>query len=286
MQFRQAVPFIFSFIFYTGASGAPQAGDFLVIGIPRECELYDQYEQQVPEAGRRSIPAEAPFEIISERQLMGDQITQAMRLSLFGSTYYIMLDDKGKTAGLPPAAAAKRYKGCIPYYDTFTVALPLSMARNPSGTGKRIRLEKNDTVLRIFTWHGLTFIYRPGSKPVCGWLRVNGNVLRPREKRGNKGENDNFSALHRRIMKRLMEANERYDTLFTYFNSRTGQDVAIPRWVAEPGKEYRYVLQGSDAIISRLERSTRQIVKDVEQMLLGKPFLAAYRQGVITIGTR
>jgi hypothetical protein len=268
------------------AHGAPARRDFLVIGNPQACALYDQYEQQLPEAKKRLIPPDAPFEIVNERQVMGDQITQAMRLSLLSVPYHVMLDDGGKPAGLPASASVKRYRGCTPLYDTLIVAASaIQVTQNPAGGGRRSTLKKDDVVVRIFTWHGTTFLYRTGSRPVFGWTTAAKNSLRPLKKQ-RTGKNDDFALLHLRIMRRLNEANELYDTLFSYFNRTTHQEKSAPKWVAQTSKDYRYVLQGSAEVTAQLEKSNLLIFRDIEQILLGKPYLVTYRHGAMTIGPR
>ena len=290
MRFRngQGIPFLLALLSFS-AFGAEPVRDFLVIGTPSACALYDQYEQLLSDVQKKALPANAPFEIINGRQLMGDQITQAMRLGLLGSVYYLMLDEKGNMAGVPQTAAAVRYKRCSPRYDTLVVTVPsLTLTQRPSAGGALGTLHKGETVLRIFTWRGSSYLLGSGSRPVFGWAGASGNILRPVAARHPAGvSGDAFAQLHLRIMKRLKDANGQYDTLFSYFNSRTRQEKTAPQWIAETTEGYhRYILQGSDEIIRSLESSTLQIVKEVEQLLLGKPYLASYRHGVITIGPR
>ena len=45
-------------------------------------------------------------------------------------------------------------------------------------------------------------------------------------------------------------------------------------------------LTGSVETLSQLESSTEFIVRDIDYLLMGKPFAASYRDGIITIGPR
>ncbi len=261
--------------------------EFLVIGNPSVCTLYDQYEQVVTTAQKKVLQAGAPFEIRTTRELMGDQISQAMQLSLHGTTYYLMLDDKGKLTGLPPGASPVKYRGCTPRYDTMTIAAAsLSLTRKPSGGGSVATLNKGAAVLRIFSWHGSEYVRSTSPQPRYGWCRSSKRLLRPIVPKNTSAAGSGSALVHQRIMKRLIEANDRYDTLFSYFSSRTHQEKTTPEWIADPTVDRQYVLRGSDEVVTVLENSTRYLVRDIERMLLGKPFLVVYRKGVISIESR
>ena len=45
-------------------------------------------------------------------------------------------------------------------------------------------------------------------------------------------------------------------------------------------------LSGSSQMTGQLEQSTRYIVQDIEQSLLGKPYSVSYKSGLIEIGPR
>ena len=270
-----------------GGITAASSSDFLVIGNPAVCDLFDQYEQPLPASQKKRLPPNAPFEIVKEQQLMGDQITQAMRLSHLASTYYLMLDDKGKPAGLPPASSTVRFKECTPMDDTVIVAVPSVKltSRYPSG-GNVVAVKKDETLIRIFGWRGASFIYRPGTPSFFGWTNAPRSAFKaPKKKAASAGED--FSPLHQRIMRRLADANERYDTLFLFFNRVSGLKKAVPQWdYSTKGNRHIYSLRGSEATVRQLEASTSYIVGDIENILLGKPYTVFHQNGVITISTR
>lgn len=270
------------------AAASPR--EYIVIGNPAAADLYDQYEQSLSAAQKRALPRNMPFEIVEARRTMGDQITQGMRLSHLGTTWYLMLDEKGKVAGLPAEAAAVRYRGCTPSGDTLMVvlkSLPLH-DRNPSGTGKTgITIAKGEKVLRLFTYGNSGFYCKPGAPMLFGWSDAPRSAFSAPDKKISSAAPDEYAGLHERIMKRLSDANDRYDALFRFFNATSGQQKAIPHW--ESGREgtiYRYKLSGSVETIGQLEKSTGIIVRDVDYILMGKPYTASFGDGVITVRPR
>ncbi len=270
------------------SASSATAKDYLVVGNPAACDLFDEYEQPMSESGKRLLSPGSPFEIVRERQLMGDQITQAMRLSHGSSTYYLLLDEKGKPLGLPPAASARRYGACTPLGDTVVVnaaAIKVS-ASYPPGRGGHT-LEKGVSVVRVFSWRGAIFLQYSTAPPRFGWTGAGGVAFRNRSAERSGPADDGYAALHSRIMKRLDEANQRYGTLFSFFNDRTGLRKAAPRWdYTHEKKNHRYELRVAAATAGHFESSTRHIVADVERILIGKPFAARYDSGVISVSPR
>gem|GEM_PF-1662961 len=260
------------------------ATDILVIFDPASCVLFNQYEQPMSAEERESLPVNAPFEIINDRELMGDQVTKAMRLSLFSTTYYLMLDSRGKPSGLGPAAAS-RYNGCTRHYDTVTVAIPSVKlySRFPPG-GKSVVVKKDENLVRIFSMRNATFFKRLTTPGFFGWSNVAGSSFRAPDRKASSRSEDDFADIHKRIMKRLIDANQRYDTLFSFFNTATGQGKSIPVWqYSRNGAVRQYRLKGSEETVRQLESSTRLIFRDIEYTLMGKPFHADMRNGTITI---
>jgi len=260
---------------------------FYILANPAAADLYDQYEQRLSQNEKAKLPANMPFEIITAKQLMGDQISQGMRLSFFGATYYIMLDEKGNPAGLPPAAGATLLRQCSILDDSGTVALPgvVMAARYPS-TGNRTALKKGESVERIFSYRHTTLIRRLGTSMSFGWITSESRWF-TRQKTAPAQQTDTFEDLHHRILRHLAKINIRYDTLFAFFNRQTGQSRSVPHWEAVPsGKIYRYVLRGTPETVTQLAASTAYITGEIERILLGKPYSASCENGIITISPR
>jgi hypothetical protein len=218
---------------------------------------------------------------------MGDQITRGMRLSHFSTTYYLMLDDNGKPAGLPTSASPSIFRQCTPLFDTVQIAVPsLKLYSGYPSSGKRTAIKKGESVIRVFHFRGSTYCYRPGSSPLYGWSTLRTGTYRksPVQKQPEKSA---YVHLHARIMKRLESTNRRYDSLFCYFNTVTSQQKSVPFWeYSEKNGIHHYTLNGSRETVMQLAGSTRYIVGDIEAILLGKPFSVAFKDGIITIGPR
>lgn len=266
---------------------AANATDFLVIFDPVSCALFNQYEQPMSAGEKESLPANAPFEIINDRELMGDQVTKAMRLSLFSTTYYLILDGRGNPSGLGPAVAS-RYNGCTRHYDTVTVAISSVKfySRFPPG-GKSVVVKKDETLVRVFSISGATLFLRLTTPGFFGWSNAPLSSFRAPDRKTSSQPEDDFADTHKRIMKRLTDANQRYDTLFSFFNTVTGQGKSTPFWQYSRNEALRqYRLKGSEETIRQLESSTRLIFRDIEYTLMGKPFHADMRNGTISIEPR
>jgi len=261
--------------------------NFLVIGVPKNTDLFNEYEIELSAREKNNLPQGIPFQIVNAKQLMGDQIRQGMHLQYFSTSYYLILDDNGKAAGLPPSAQAKTFRNCTYVYDTVTVAVSAVKVydRYPS-QGKTTLMKKGTRVVRIFRYRNATYLCRLSSPAMYGWTHVQNSSFK-RTVAVPKTSNDEFILVHDRIMRRLEQINNRYDSLFTFFNSVTRQRKSVPKWIYEQnGTLHRYILSGADETVTQLEGSTRYIVDEVEKLLLGKPFSVTYENGIITVSQR
>lgn len=276
------------FLFLQGYSlSAASKTDFLIIGEPRNADLFNEYEMELSGSEREKLPDGIPFQIVNAKQLMGDQIRQGMHLLHFSTPYYLILDDNGKTVGLPPSAEAKTFRNCTPVSDTVTIGISAVKVydRYPS-QGKTTLLKKGTPVVRIFKYRNATYLYRLSPPVMYGWTHVHNTSFKSSVTPPKKSAED-FTYLHNRIMQHLGQINNRYDSLFTFFNSVTGQQKSIPEWTYEQsGALHRYTLSGANETVMQLAGSTHYIVGEIEKFLLGKPFSVSYENGVITVSRR
>ncbi|MCX7726280.1 MAG: hypothetical protein N2053_05475 [Chitinispirillaceae bacterium] len=257
--------------------------DVLIIANPALCRLYDQYEQLMPLEKKKEIVKNAPFEIVNEKRLMGDQITDGIQLSLLGVTYYLLLDEKGKIAGVPPSAGIIRYRGCDFFYDTVRVIVS-SVKVYSDYTGNVVcgELRKNDIVIKVFTYRDKTFVYFIGHKIFTGWVKGTTGIFGSIQQKKSVKKEDEFTEIHTRIVKKLNEANNSYKSYFEYFNKITGMEKSIPQWIFYE-KERKYVLTGSKEIISQLSYSTEYLINEIKKMVEGRKFGIIYNEGVISV---
>lgn len=260
--------------------------DYVIIGTPQAADLYDQYEQRLSATAKAQLPPHIPFRIVKKKELMGDQITSGMQLSYLTTTYYLLLNDNGSPTGLPTAAAATFHRKCRPHNDTVLLTASCKLSSRFPSRGKQHRLSKGEKVQRIFTCRATTYLRSLSSPPLFGWTPSQRGLFKQIHSDNEQGQ-DHFSNLHRRIMKHLTKVNRSYDSLFTFFNATTGQQRAIPLWVAAPVASFRrYTLSGSPEAVRQLETSTQLIVDDVRQIVSGQPFVVNYEHGTITITPR
>ena len=95
------------------------------------------------------------------------------------------------------------------------------------------------------------------------------------------------SDLAERIIERIKRANETYEQYFERFNIITGKRKSIPQWRYSYSEELiRCTLTDPYKESNLLEESTQYLVQDIENLLLGKPFIVHYRDGEILIQLR
>lgn len=280
------IALIYILLFGTAVLSADRR-DFMIIGSPEKAELYNQYELPLSNAESRALVSGVVFEIKNANQLMGDQIRRGMYLSHFNTAYYLILDDNGKTVGLPPSAHAKTFRNGSPLYDTVMVSISAIKVyeRYPS-QGKTAILKRGTRVIRIFRYRKATYLYRISSPGEYGWTHVSSSSFK-RDISTAREKDSDFTFLHERIIRRLSQINSRYDSLFTFFNKVSGQSKATPKWTwSQKGSRHEYALSGADQTVNQLAQSTRYIVGEIEKILLGKPFSVTFSNRIIAVEPR
>lgn len=266
---------------------AGKTADFVIISTPAKLSIFNQFEQALTEKELNSFATNTPFEIVNRKETLGDQITDAMRCKNQGSTFYILLDNKGAFKNAPTSLYQKFYTKCTVLYDTVQLKRETKISdKYPSGSTTRV-CKPDQILVRIFQQSGFYYVFVP-QMDLYGWIAANPSLFKTKEKISKIDNTFSVADIEHIVLTRLTAANQDYQAYFGYFNTLTQQDKSIPIWKLEnDGKRLHCKLSGSSPQVARqLQQSTRYIVQDIEQMLLGKPFAVQYSSDEITITLR
>ena len=262
-----------------------KAADFLITSNPQSLVIFNQYEQPLTEADRKSFLPYCPLEIVNKKELLGDQITEALRINYQGIVYYLLKDDKGEISGKNTQQYNKTLLKCTLLNDTVEVGKKIFISEKQSSSGVTFPLTKGEHVIRVFSYGSQFYILKPGKTPHYGWYSGSPTVFSTLKKTVKKPINKvKITDIEHRVKSRLQTTNETYSNMFGYFNQVTRQQKSIPEWIfSSDGKSITCTLNGSKTLIEQMEQSTRYVVQDIEQMLLGEPFTITYKTGIISI---
>ncbi|HON10148.1 MAG TPA: hypothetical protein PLE24_04715 [Chitinispirillaceae bacterium] len=257
------------------------AAEFVIVSQPGKLSIFDQYEQPLSEEDKKQLLPNSPFQIINRNELMGDQITEALRFSYQGRTFFLRKGD-GTSAFLQ-----KTLTNCTVINDTVQLKSDIRMSGGTSPGGSSFPAKAGQKVIRVFRRGNDFYLLLPGQNERYGWYSGPSSVFLTSAAPQVAVKSDDLSSIEQIVKKRIDAVNDTYRSMFDFFNEVTNQQKSIPSWtVTVEKKSINCKLSGPSQVIGQLEQSTRYIVQDLEQSLLGKPFTVSYTPGKIEIGPR
>jgi hypothetical protein len=264
-----------------------KTADFLILDHPQKYAIFDQYQQPVPQSGRDAFVPGIPLQIISSDDMLGDQITHALRGAFDGKTWYLQKDDAGNLAGADAGESRHIYKGCEIGSDTVEITKEKAIAFSEIGKD-RIFLNRQEKVIRIFRSKDQWYLRRRSGGTVrYGWSSFSNSGAWRRVVAAVAAVDTGISDyLQDRLIERFRIANAAYQQYFGHFNTVTGKDKTVPawRWELRPqAREVHFFLNDPYRTGSGLDESTRYLVRDLENMLIGRQYDVVCDKGDIMV---
>jgi hypothetical protein len=282
------VPLIGATLLFLYALSYPQkTADFLVLEQPERFTILNQYQQPLSDKERAALAPGFPLQIINAEETLGDQITRAVQGSFDNRTWFLQKDDSGNLLGGSENNGVRTYKGCTVAYDTVDIVKDNSIRfseKAASGSGTQF-LKKGENIKRIFQYRGQWYVRRAGRAAAFGWSSFSDAPAWRRIKAVAVADTGISDFLQQRIIERFRTANNTYRKYFSHFNKITGKEKTIPQWQWDLGQALiiHCYLNAPYRTGSQLEESTRYLVRDLENMLIGKQYEVVCEKGDITL---
>jgi hypothetical protein len=280
--------FIFLLSFHA-FSNQQSIADILLLSHPESYTILNQYQQLVTATEKKMFVANAPLQIEAENEVLGDQITPALKFSFEGKIWFLQKDEKGILLGDKGKQNRQVLKKCAIIGDTVQITADKSIPFAEKGpfSVEAGFLKKGEQIIRLFSYNGVCCVKRPGAKSQYGWSRFGQNAGWKRQKQVVEKQEDLTDELTRRILLRFESANKTYKEYFTNFAELTRQEKTAPVWKCEVRKnEVRCTLNKPYTTTSLLDESTKYLLRDIENMLIGKHFDVAVENGSITVSPK
>ncbi|HMD69666.1 MAG TPA: hypothetical protein VKF42_12350 [Chitinivibrionales bacterium] len=260
--------------------------DFIILSSPRSFTILNQFQQPVSEQEKALFAENAPILVENENEVMGDQITRALRFVFDGKTWFLQKDEAGNLVGDKGKQSRQSYRKCGVLGDTVQItedrAVSFSQQYPPAGRGAF--LAKGETLVRIFSYGGSFYVKRGGTRPEYAWSTLAPKSAWKRLEHATEKPQGLTGYLSDMIVRRFTEANTAYREYFGHFNALTHQEKAVPAWHCEAhGGEIRCTLNLPYRNTSQLDESTQYLVRDVENMLIGKQCEVVAGKGEILV---
>jgi hypothetical protein len=244
--------------------------DFLIITNPDKLSILNHYEQPLSTSEKKDLLPYMPFMIVNQKEVLGDQITEAVRCKNLGNTYFLIKKDDGGFVSTANVTFQK-LNGCTVLNDTAEVVKSFVLSQKFPVKGIETPISKGESVIRIFQ-NGTNIYVLTLGKNQYGWCTTPG-VLQKTKKTEKAAKPADISDISLNIQRKIDNTNELYKAYFGYFNQLTNQQKSIPYWeMAKEADGIHCTLKGSQSTIQQMQSSTNYIVQDIEQLLLGKPF--------------
>ncbi|MFH0920674.1 MAG: hypothetical protein V1913_09950 [Fibrobacterota bacterium] len=265
---------------------ASERADFFVVTDPNGLSLFDATKSPLAAADKAHFLPGSPLQVIDAEATLGSELDSALKFSLDGTIYYLAKAGKDAYVGSKSKNNFKAYKNCPLLNDTIRVTRACLTITAPA-VGK-VALTQNDILVRIFSAAGQTYVKRTGPSPCYGLCMLPANAFEPVKTVSTVPAQATVTAGElQSIMERLRAANESYRAFFSHFSRLTGQDRSIPAWAWEQQEgRVRCTLKGPRAYAEQLKESTQYIVRDLENIFIGKTVDVLLQGGKITISPR
>jgi len=268
---------------------ARESGDFLILPQPRDYTIYNQYQQPVTDAEKTQFATNIPAQIENSNELLGDQITHALKFLFDGKPWFLQKDESGNFAGTGQNLRPQAYRKCEIVDDTVSVAEDHAVSFSEKGPLVRSSdfVRKGEVVERIFSFGSAFYSKRGTARPVYGWCTASrASAWKPIAIA--ESIQDVFGSFSSdQVVRRFTEANKIYREYFDHFNAFTKQEKTVPAWqCVVQGNQVRCTLNMPYRETSQLDESTRCLVREVENMLIGKGYEVIANKGDVIVRPR
>jgi len=267
---------------------AQKRADILVLADPLNFTILNRYEQPLSEREKESFLPYAPLQIKEKETVLGDEITPALTFLFNGSSWYLLKDEKGDFIIHQREGGDYRIlKNCQIIGDTIQItrSRAVKFAAGYPGQEGGSSLDKDEILFRLFKYKNRYCLKQTAGKGPFGWSTLANHSAWQRLKMSVQREEKTLNpAVIDRLSGRMRAANSMYKKYFSAFNNITRAGKTAPQWkkrTLENG--IRFALSGPESSVKQLEESTRYLVRDLENILIGKPFSVNSTEGEITI---
>lgn len=251
---------------------AYSASTFLVIERPDRLHVYNKYQQGITPRERAVLTPFVPMRIVKANDLLGDGFTPCTTVEIGGELFYLVKGRDGELSGSAKAGTIRRFTDAEVLRDTIVVLDDRAIEFAPFGGDGPRPLRRGERFVRHFSQGERTCIGSLDQPPIYGFA--------PLPASGRRQTWDVPSTLNEprvvipekilaAVRENLSEVNRVYRSLYSFFNQRTGQQRPAPHWTVTNARHAivcTLVNRPADADVSQ---STRYLVKDLENVLLG-----------------
>lgn len=272
-----------------------EISDYLVIEQPGVLRIYNKYEQQIEERDLRRFLPYQPLRVLESDGFLSDNFTACMHLEIEHQRYYLLKDEAGLING-ERAGEQEYFSERLFIGDTVAVKVPnrlflvkvATFEKTPAS--RHYYLAENTRLRRWFSHpqkQSFYYVETLDGKKDYGWAFLNSQRENISWFYPDKAETMSTTGLSAervdRIRANVEAVNRQLQVLFTHYNNLRGQTRELPIWeIFETDEGLDCVLQPA-VYQADLAESSRYLVNDIENILLGSGYNATQRENVVEI---
>lgn len=259
------------------ATGRPAPGNdrFLIVEHPDRLLALNGYQQSLSPRDLLVFRPFTPMRIVKERDILGDGFTPCMRVEIEGALFFLLRDRSGRLSAEDQAGSISTLAGDPLSRDTVHVLASGILTLSSPVWTRDMTLRRGERLIRLFASEGRTYVRCPGRTPEYGWV----SLSPASEKKVWSLEHVQLAVesvipdrVRDSVRAALGRTNAVLDSLFRYFNRREGENRPTPRWqLEESGVSLLCTLTGASTERD-FPRSTRSLMTDIQNFLLGTDF--------------
>jgi hypothetical protein len=256
---------------------APEGGgdQFLIVERPDRLLALNGYQQNLSPQNRLVFQSFIPIRILKDRDVLGDGFTPCMRVDIEGALYFLIRDGNGALTGAQHAGMLTTVRGTLLRRDTVNVlkggAIVLA---SPDGRREQ-PLTIGERMIRVFSSEGKTYVKCPGRSPAYGWV-----TLAPaaegkqwgRAHRVSTAESMIPGHVRDSVRTALVRTNTLLSSLYRFFNVKGGENRPTPHWQLDVSRVSLLCTLVGASPERDFPQSTRYLLKDLQNYLLGTGF--------------
>lgn len=273
-------------LYYTPSLVAQEYANFLILGNPQVYSILNKYEQSLTASEKELFYPFSPLQVVNKDYTLGDGITSALKFRFCQNIYFILKDDDGNLIGDKKNPYRQVFRKCKIIEDTVRIKKnrAILLSQKYPANGRRIYLKRDDRVVRLFRYKDYLCVKYLGQEIKYGWCSLSDKSAWRREIKVKKVDKNLKSELQNRIIARINVANKVYKRYFERFDAITGKQKSIPQWRCVYNDDIiSCTLTNPYKDSDQLDESTQYLFRDLENIVIGKPFDVHYQNGEITI---
>jgi hypothetical protein len=262
------------------------ASDIALLESPQSFTIFNEFEQPLSEPEKSGLPPFCPFTVVQADMRLGDQITRAMQCRYRQKNYYLLKDEKGALIG--DKTKLHLLKGCAATEDTVEIVKGGVIAitgKSPLSAVSRFTLSKGARIITVFRYASSYYARQTATDEGYCWVPASARDSWKRIKQAVATIDTSINeALAAQLARRIAAANDSYRKFFDRLSAAAGQGKTVPKWTEEAGGAGRsWRLSEPYSHTGELDASTGYIIKGMQEILIGKPFLVRYEKGLISV---